>query len=195
MVGAVRRPENGAMSSLNWPGVPPTLTDGSVTLRAWRSSDADAVFTACQDPDMQHWIPIPVPYTAEHARTFVEIFAPQQWSSGEGAPFAAVDAEADRLLAAPSLKAIDHNRKVAEVGYWVAPWARGQKVAQRAVRLMCDWAFTDVGLQRLEFYVEPANVASCVVAQRLQAVQEELLRDHVIVRDISRDIARYVLER
>lgn len=183
------------MSSLNWPEATPTLTDGALSLRAWAAADADAIFEACQDPVIQHAIPIPVPYLAGHARGFVEEFAPQQWSSRQGAPFAAVDAETGRLLAAPSLKAIDADRRSAEVGYWVAPWARGQKVAQRAMRLLSDWAFTELGLQRLEFFIEPENVASCAVAERLGAVREELFPDKEVIRGTSRDIARYALEK
>lgn len=183
------------MSSLNWPEATPTLTDGAVTLRAWTTADAEAIFAACQDPVLQRSIPVPVPYLAEHARGFIENFAPQQWSSRQGAPFAAVDADTGRLLAAPSLKAVDSDRKVAEVGYWVAPWARGQKVAQRAVRLMCDWAFAELGLLRLEFFIEPANVASCVVAERLGAVREKLFPDKEVIQGTSRDIALYALEK
>ncbi len=183
------------MASRNWPEAAPTLTDGVVSLRAWEASDADAVVAACQDPVMQDSIGIPVPYLAEHARGFIEDFALQQWSSGQGAPFAAVDAVTHRLLAAPSLKEVDLDRKVAEVGYWVAPWARGQKVAQRAVRLMCDWAFTELGLRRLEFFIEPANAASCAVAERVGAVREELFRDMEVIRGTSRDIARYALQK
>jgi RimJ/RimL family protein N-acetyltransferase len=183
------------MSSLNWPEATPTLTDGVVTLRVWETTDAEAIFAACQDPVMQHSIPIPVPYLADHARGFIETFAPQQWSSRQGAPFAAVDAETGRLLAAPSLKAVDSEQRAAEVGYWVAPWARGQKVAQRAVRLICDWAFTELGLRRLEFFIEPANAASCAVAERVGAVREELFPNMEIIRGTSRIIARYALEK
>jgi RimJ/RimL family protein N-acetyltransferase len=183
------------MSSLNWPDAAPTLTDGSVSLRAWEASDADAVFEACQDPDTQYWIPIPVPYLTEHARGFIEAFAPQQWSTQQGAPFAIVDTQTGRVLGACSLKGIDVNLKAAAGGYWVAPWGRGQKVAQRAVRLMCNWALTEVGLQRLEFLIEPANAASCAVAESVGCVREGLLRDKELIRGASRDVARYTLRK
>ena len=182
------------MSSLSWPEVVPTLTDGSVSLRAWRSSDVDAVFEACQDPDTQHWLPIPVPYLVEHARGFIDVFAPQQWSSGRGTPFAAVDTHTGRLLGAPSLKDVDSDRRVAEVGYWVAPWARGRKVAQRSVRLMCDWAFTEVGLRRLEFLIEPTNAASCAVAESVGGVLEELFPEKEVIHGTSRDMALYAVQ-
>ncbi len=183
------------MSSLNWPDAAPTLTGGSVSLRGWTGSDAEAVFDACQDADLQHWLAVPAPYRLAQARDFVEAFAPKQWSSRRGAPFAAVDTDTGQLLGAPSLKDVDSDRKVAEVGYWVAPWARGQSVAQRAVRLMCDWAFTEVGLQRLEFFIEPANAASCAVAGRLGCVREALFRNKEVIRGTSRDMALYALQK
>ena len=41
-------------------------------LRPWRADDEDAVFRACQDPEIQRWIAlIPVPYTREDARSYV----------------------------------------------------------------------------------------------------------------------------
>lgn len=182
------------MSSLTWPQAPPTLGDGVVTLRAWTTSDIEAIVEACQDPVLQNSIAVPVPYLAQHAREFVEDFSPQQWASGEGAPFAAVGSRSGRLLAAPSLKGVDPNRACAEVGYWVAPWARGQKIAQRALRLMCGWAFSQVGLRRLEFLIEPTNAASCAVAERMGATREEFLPGKMFIRGSSRDIVRYALE-
>lgn len=48
------------------------LRDGPLLLRPWREEDADAVFEACQDPEIPRWMPmIPRPYTLEDARAFV----------------------------------------------------------------------------------------------------------------------------
>ena len=41
------------------------------SLRPWNPADADAVHRACQDPDIQRWTAIPVPYLPEHAQGFV----------------------------------------------------------------------------------------------------------------------------
>ena len=64
------------------------LSDGTVTLRPWRADDAPAVHAACQDPEIQHWIPlIPRPYELEHARAFVadELgLGPYQWAIEAG---------------------------------------------------------------------------------------------------------------
>jgi hypothetical protein len=49
------------VTALDWPTTPLTLTDGSVTLRPWCESDADAVYRACQGPAIQRWTRVPVP--------------------------------------------------------------------------------------------------------------------------------------
>lgn len=183
------------MSLPGWARVAPTFTDGVISLRPWEPTDAAAVLGACQDPDIQHWLPVPVPYLSEHAEGFVREFAPQQWSTEDGAPFAAVDSGTGRLLGLFGLKSIDFTRNTAELGYWVAPRARGRKVAQRGVRLLSDWSFNEVGLRRLAFLVEPANVASCAVVERTGAVVEEFLPGMLVIQGTPRDTARYVLQR
>ena len=48
------------------------LRDDLIVLRPWREDDADAVYAACQDAEIQHWIPvIPRPYTHDDAHAFV----------------------------------------------------------------------------------------------------------------------------
>jgi len=39
----------------------PTLTDGTVTLRAHREDDAEGAFEQCQDPVSQQWTTVPLP--------------------------------------------------------------------------------------------------------------------------------------
>lgn len=86
------------MTRLDWPAAVPTLTDGSVMLRGWTNQDADAVYAACQDPEIQRWMDVPVPYLLEHAIQFVAEQSAEQWSSQKGAPFAITSPTA--LLAA-----------------------------------------------------------------------------------------------
>ena len=181
------------MSSLAWPAEVPALTDGAVTLRGWAARDADAVLAACQDADTRRWMDVPVPYLPEHAAEFVGEHSRRQWSSRQGAPFAITATDDDQVLGACGLAAVDSVHHVAEVVYGVAPWARGQKVAQRAGRLLCDWALREVGLARLELYVEPSNVASRAVAERLGCELEGVLRSKALIQGTRRDMALYAL--
>lgn len=183
------------MTSLAWPSAVPALTARGLTLRGWTALDADAVLAACQDPDTQRWMDVPCPYLPEYAADFVGEHSRQQWSSQHGAPFAIAATDDDQVLGTCGLVAVTAKDLVAEVVCAVAPWARGRKVAQRAVRLLCDWAMTEVGLVRLEFYVEPSNVASRAVVTRVGCQFEGVLRSKALIQGTRRDMALYALIR
>ena len=53
---------------------------------------------------------------------------------------------------------------IGEIAYVVAPVARGRGIASSAVRLLSDWAFSRLGLERLQLSIRPDNVASRRVA-------------------------------
>ncbi|HEX2805992.1 MAG TPA: GNAT family protein [Kineosporiaceae bacterium] len=179
------------MNSLSWPDTPPRLTDGTVTLRVWNEGDVEAILAACQDHDIQRWTRVPVPYLLDHATGLVRHYAPQLWQSRQGMSLAVAASDGDELLGSCGLVAVDAENLVGEVGYWLAPWARGRKMAQRAVGLLCQWAVTDGGLARLELYVEPGNGPSRAVAEKLGCTFEGLLRSKTLLHGVRRDLALY----
>ena len=69
--------------SICMPGMDPfEITVDGLLLRAWRSGDAEAVYRACQDPDIQRWTTVPRPYELHHAVEFVTDHTDQAWSKG-----------------------------------------------------------------------------------------------------------------
>jgi RimJ/RimL family protein N-acetyltransferase len=141
---------------------PVVLTDGTITLRAWEPADADAVFAACQDPEIVRFLPIPQPYTEATARTFVARRR-ADWDGDDERSFAITDAATGQVLGAIARHRRAEHR--AEFGYWLAPEARGRGVATRALRLIADWSLSQ-GLIRLELFTHPDNAASGAVARR-----------------------------
>jgi RimJ/RimL family protein N-acetyltransferase len=151
-------------------------SDGVVALRPWRPDDAADVARACDDSETQRWLPVPVPYTLEVGRDYVTGLVPQQWADGEAANVAVTDAVTGELLGAVGLKLELRQHGVGEVGYWVAPWARGRGVAGRAARLHADWGHEALGLARVELLADVANTASQRAAERGGFVREGVLR-------------------
>lgn len=178
------------MADIDWTTQQPTLDAGGVRLRPWRESDIDQVVASCQDPEIQRWTTVPVPYLRDHAVDFVESMAPEQWSDRSGALFCVAGPD-DRVLGSCGLVAVDAEHLVAEVGYWVAAEARGAGVAQRSITALAAWALGDGGMQRLEFYIEPANLASCGVAERVGCVREGVLRGKALARGNRVDLVLY----
>lgn len=165
------------------------LRGAGLVLRPPRPQDTAAVTAACQDPAIQRWTQVPVPYREADARAFVGEHARRQWALGIGAPFLAF--EDGVLVASVGLNAILPPDRRAEVGYWVAHGARGRGVAVRAVGVLVAWSFGDLGLERLELYAEVANVASQRVAERSGFTREGLLRGRNLHRGARRDMIAY----
>jgi RimJ/RimL family protein N-acetyltransferase len=159
----------------------PTLTDGVVTLRPWRPTDAPAVFEACQDPEIPRFISVlPQPYTLDDARWFVTHSA-EESASGPSAHFAIVDAASDRLLGAISRHGQAEPR--AMFGYWLAREARGRGVATRALRLIVDWTMATTSIIRFELYTDVDNERSGRVALRAGFEREGIRRAWSLDRD------------
>ena len=141
------------------------IAGGAVTLRPWERADVSFVFDCCQDADIQRWTRVPVPYTARHATSFVSAHARAQPEEG-GAYFAIVRTDNGALLGSIGLNELDLISRSAEVGYWVAPDARGEGVAGMALDAIVGWAERELGLLEIRLVVDFDNLASRRVAER-----------------------------
>ena len=168
-----------------------TLTAGDLTLRPLTQLDADDVTEACQDAETLRWLPIPRPYTRANAEWFIGTFAPAQRESGAGMVFAIESA--GRLVGVIDLKHVNWASKVAEVGYWVAPWARGRGVASDATRALARWAIRDHGFERVELFAAMGNIASQRAAEKAGFMREGVARNAGYVHDGRVDMALFSL--
>lgn len=134
----------------------PTLTRGAVTLRAHRPGDVRGTFEQGQDPLSQQWTAVPVPYSLEDARTFVEEVCPRSWASGTEWVFVV---EVDgRFGGSVALRPEGHGR--AEVAYGSHPAVRGTGAMERALRLLLAWGFEEQGLRTVIWWANAGNWAS-----------------------------------
>ena len=164
---------------------PTEISAGRLHLRPWQGSDEDAVYQACQDPDIQRWTRVPVPYRREDARLFVTVTSPQGWDAGTAASFAVLDATTGQLLASVAL--FDIKDGDAEVGYWCVPGARGQGVVSEAVKAICRWGFAELGLARIEWAATVGNQASLAVARKCGFQEEGVARMGLVTRGVRHD--------
>jgi RimJ/RimL family protein N-acetyltransferase len=148
-------------------------TDGVVALRRLAERDVPLVQRAASDPEIARWLPVPVPYTVDDARSWALEVTPREWFDGSVATAAVVDAETDELVGAISLTL---RTGIGEVGYWTAPWARGHGVAVRATRLLTAWGVRELGLPRVELLTDVDNLASQRVADGAGFVREGVAR-------------------
>lgn len=162
---------------------PPEIIEDGLLLRVWRPEDAEAVYRACQDPEIPRWTTVPAPFLLEHAVSWITTGVPAAWENGTGAPFGVFDPETGELLGANGLISIDNRPRTGEMGYWVAPWARGRGVATTATRAVARWAFDTLGLQRLVWRAALGNHISRLVASRVGFRPEGVARSILPERD------------
>lgn len=165
------------------PGRPPTLSDGTVTLRAPVESDIEGSWEQCRDPLSQQWTTAPVPYTREDAHTYLRQVIPGGWETGREWGFVVEAPDADgtgRFAGTISLRNLGDGR--AEMAYGAHPWARGRGVMERALRLLLEWGFAERDLHSVIWLARRGNWASRRLAWRLGFTFEGTLRDWLPTR-------------
>lgn len=128
--------------------------DVAVRLDPLADTDIDWITAACQDPEIQRWTIVPRPYHRHHAVEFVATGAGEYRTR-------AVRTVADlRPVGMISIHSFDAKSGTADIGYWVAPWARRRGVARGAIRLLVEDTRGLVGARFVTARIAETNVAS-----------------------------------
>lgn len=141
----------------------------------------------------QEWLPLPAPYTDEHASHWIGRTAPEALASGRGL-VRAIDV-GGRFAGTIDFKRTEWVAGVTEIGYMASPWARSQGFVTEAVRVMSEWALTDLGLERVELRIATGNAASLRVAEKSRFQRAGLARSAGYVHAGRVDLAIFSLVR
>ena len=157
----------------------PRIDCGRGVLRRPTLDDVDRLTEICQDPEIQRFTRVPIPYTTEDAVRFVER-ADRMWGAGHpGWLVLEVDGE---IVASVGLVAVDHEDAWGELGYWTAPEHRRAGLTTAAVRGLCQWAFDEHGLKRLQLETAAGNDGSQRLARRVGFREEGVRRSAAVLR-------------
>jgi RimJ/RimL family protein N-acetyltransferase len=164
------------------PAIPlpdPELSDGVVRLRPPRPEDAPALIEACRDPLIQRFTFVPAPYEPQHAHGWIAE-APARRAAGEALNLViASDQDDTALLGTAGLLRPVWEHRVVEIGYFVAPQARGHGYATRAIKLLAPWAIETAGFARVTADIDVDNTGSRRVAERAGFTREGVLRSAI----------------
>lgn len=173
-------PASGTIRSMGRPDLslePVEIVSGRYRLRPPSPREAQEVLAMAQDPEIRLWNGLARVTDEESARAWCQRWS--GWNGGTSAQWGVFEAAEHTLLATISLSDIDMRNSSAEIGYRVAPWARGKGVATMALMSVADWAFGTLGLTRLQLLHGRENHASCRVAVKAGfALEGELRSSH-----------------
>ena len=145
-------------------------------LRPSRPDDAAETARAfAEDPHLAVDWGVDDPPDVEQARESLARDA-DLWEQGEGRRFTIAESDTDAFLGGVNFHNIRSDHRRAEVGFWLAPWARGRGIGSGAVRAACEWAFERWQLERIEMTTLPDNEASQALARKIGFTREGLLR-------------------
>ncbi|MEV6959357.1 GNAT family N-acetyltransferase [Streptomyces sp. NPDC051207] len=151
-------------------------------LRPWDAdsdTDVETWLRGALDPEFRRWnTPVRPVTDAESAREALRARAGEAYE-GRGVAFRITAAGSDTTLGHIGIGAVNHALRVARVGYWVLPEARGRGVATWALRVAAEWSFSELGLHRLELDHAVGHEVSCRVAERCGFRYEGTLRGAV----------------
>ncbi|MDO4791185.1 MAG: bifunctional GNAT family N-acetyltransferase/nucleoside triphosphate pyrophosphohydrolase family protein [Buchananella hordeovulneris] len=153
---------------------PFVLTDGEIWLASPRSADAQAITRICQDESIQRWTTVPVPYALSDGEFFVNELVPAQWAKGAMEWAIRIGGPDNEPVGMISLFADNDGSR--EIGYYLAPQARGKGLLQRALKLVADHAFAEMGVEVLTWSAFVGNWNSWKSAWRFGFRKEGVRR-------------------
>jgi RimJ/RimL family protein N-acetyltransferase len=146
--------------------VPLRLESETLTIRPLEAGDIDGFVAYRQDPEtarLQSW-----DTTYDAAAASARVARQEGWSvppPGVWMQLAILD-DSGALVGDLALHALDNQPDSFELGFTLAPHARGNGVATNAVRLLLDFVFDELGAHRVVASTDARNAASAAVLLR-----------------------------
>ena len=167
-----------------------------LVVRCWDPADAPKLKEAI-DSSLEHlraWMPWAhnEPQTLDEKVALLRGFR-GQFDKDEDFVYAIFDRDESRVLGGTGLhtRIGEHAR---EIGYWIRADAQGNGYVTEAVAALTRVGFELEGLERIEIRVEPENVRSRRIPERLGYTEEATLRGRVRnAQDEPRDVIVYSL--
>lgn len=159
----------------------PILNTSRLKLRPFSDTDAPRVAELANDEEVSRNLrSFDFPYSLDDAKDWVGEL-PVEWEQGRSAVFAVCFEQAEsheqELVGAIGI-VLDQQSNRGELGYWVGRKYWGQGIATEASQSMLDFAFGQLGLNKVVAECLVRNPASARVIEKVGMVQEGALEKH-----------------
>ena len=145
---------------------PVSLTTTRLRLIAPTSADVEVMTAYCQDPGLTRYVPVPVPYTEDSARFFIEKLVPAGWA-GDNEYNWAMRTQAGEFIGMLGARRSAPGAASFDLGLWLGAPHRGHGYATEAALVVIAWLFDENIARRLTWEAIVGNDASIRVARKL----------------------------
>jgi RimJ/RimL family protein N-acetyltransferase len=157
-----------------------TLSTKRLELRCMNVQDAESLFTIFSDAELMRYWSTPAWTSIQTALDMIE-GDQHALESGESLRLGVTLKGGGSLIGTCSVFNLQAGNRRAEVGYAIARPHWHQGYAQEAMCAVLAYCFVELKLNRLEADIDPRNVASAKLLERLGFIKEGELRQRWIV--------------
>ncbi|MGG1664320.1 GNAT family N-acetyltransferase [Brevibacillus sp. NRS-1366] len=159
-------------------------------LRKMKVSDSPSLFKIWSDPDVTKFMNINCFTDENQAKDMIKLL--DEFSQDNKAiRFSIIEIESNEIIGSCGYNFLDFENAKAEIGYDLARAFWGRGYASEAICSLLDYAFSSLKLNRIEAKVEPENVSSVKVLQKLNFTFEGTLRQYERVNGKFNDLNIY----
>ncbi|KIV52647.1 GNAT family acetyltransferase [Aneurinibacillus migulanus] len=146
-------------------------------LRKMKVSDSSSLFKIWSDPDVTRFMNVDCFTDENQAKDMIKLLDELAQDS-KAIRFSIIELESNEIIGSCGYNSLDFENEKAEIGYDLAKAFWGKGYASEAIYSLLDYAFSSLKLNRLEAKVEPENVNSIKILQKLNFTFEGTLRQY-----------------
>lgn len=151
------------------------LVSDHITLRTLHPGDAEAVYEVVDRnrehlQTFMHWMT--PEYSFESAQEFIDRAARKDAEQGLGYGIY----RQDSLIGSIGFVEFDWKAGKTEIGYWIDKNEEGQGIVSACCRVLIEYAFSDLDLNRIEIRCSVENTRSAAIPERFGFQKEGVLR-------------------
>ena len=159
-------------------------------LRKMKVSDSPSLFKIWSDSEVTKFMNIDSFTDENQAKDMIKLL--DEFSlANKAIRFSIIKMESNEIIGSCGFNSLDFENEKAEIGYDIARAFWGRGYASEAISALLDYAFSTLKLNRIEAKVEPENVNSVKVLQKLNFMFEGTLRRYERVNGKFIDLNMY----
>lgn len=156
------------------------LKTKELTLRPIKKTDFDEMWTLTQDPALWDYFTVDLS-KKEHLMNWI-ISAEKAMENKERLAFTVLDNHSQKIMGSTSLGNYSERDKRIEIGWtWLAEEYRGRGINQKVKRLLLNYCFEELELERIECKTDVLNIAARKGLEKSGFTEEGVLRSHTLL--------------